>query len=78
MDRKRNTAAMEELIDVFNDMVRGVASARGHAHVSYLDLRPVLSNTPRKYDDDWDNELHPTREGFRKVAKAFDRHIRGL
>lgn len=77
-DTRRNTEVMEQLIDVFNEMIRGVARARGHGHVSYVDLRDVLVNSPRSYEKDWSNELHPTRQGFRKVAAAFDAHIKGL
>jgi lysophospholipase L1-like esterase len=74
-NRRANTAAMQELIDRFNDVIAGVAAQFTNAH--YLDLRPLLTNGP-KYRNDWDNELHPTEAGFRLVGNEFARALASL
>lgn len=67
-DDRRAFAAMKELIDRLNEMQREVAAASG-ANVVHVDLRPVLRSTP--YTLDWGNELHPTADGFVRVADAI-------
>lgn len=63
----------EALIDRFNGLLAGLAGASNLGHVVYLDLRPSLSNAlPRKYREDWGNELHPTKVGFEAVATALN------
>jgi lysophospholipase L1-like esterase len=72
-----NTQVMKIVIDAFNGMLASVVSAAGLAHVRYLDLRADLSNElPAKYRQSWDNELHPTRDGFKTVARSFDQLLR--
>jgi lysophospholipase L1-like esterase len=56
------------LIDRFNAMLASVAALPMFAHVRYVDLRNTLSPDPATYRLWWDNELHPTEEGFVKVA----------
>ncbi|MEO6597117.1 MAG: SGNH/GDSL hydrolase family protein, partial [Planctomycetota bacterium] len=54
----------------FNLMLRGLAKAGPFPHVRYVDLRAQLSNGP-DYKNSWANELHPTRQGFARVADKF-------
>jgi hypothetical protein len=73
-----STDLMVTLIDRFNDMVSSVASERALAHVHYVDLRRTLSAdlTGNRYRKAWANELHPTGDGFKRVAEKFDQAIR--
>ncbi len=63
-------AVVDELIDRFNTMLKSVAALSDFSHVRYLDLRSELPSGP-SYKDWWANELHPTRQGFKRVAKRF-------
>jgi hypothetical protein len=62
-----NKAILRTLIDRFNAMLKGVSATAGFGHVKYVDLRGTLSQSA-SYKDDWANELHPTKSGFRAVA----------
>ena len=68
---------MRALMDRFNVMVAALPSYPELAHVHYVDLRGTLS-TGADYQTWWDNELHPTREGFRAVTKKFADVLSGL
>jgi hypothetical protein len=59
-----------DLIDRFNDMLAGVVELPELSNVVYLDLRGTLS-TGDDYQDWWGNELHPTADGFERVANRF-------
>jgi len=61
---------MKDLIDQFNEMVKGIAGMAPFAHVRYVDLRGSLSNGA-DYKRWWGNELHPTGRGFEMVAGRF-------
>ena len=63
-------AIMTQLIDLFNQMLDRVTALPQFQHVTHIDLRGTLA-TGKSYQRWWDNELHPTREGFRKVAAKF-------
>lgn len=54
------------LMDKYNEMLARLVEEPGLEHVVYVDLRNIL--TSPDYRDDWDNELHPTRSGFDKIA----------
>ena len=69
-DLDKTTRMVGELIDRFNDMLRGVANTPGFGHVHYLDLRSTLPNGA-SYKTWWANELHPTKRGFSDVANKF-------
>lgn len=53
------------LIDKLNDLFALFEDPAND--VSYIDTRDVL-RTDRNYQKDWDNEMHPTRAGFRKIV----------
>jgi hypothetical protein len=61
---------MIKLIDHFNAMLRRVSRLPTFPHVRYLDLRGTLP-TGATYEEWWDNELHPTKRGFRAVTAKF-------
>lgn len=61
---------MQDLINRFNTMLEKVASIEQFSHVRYINLRNTLSNSD-DYPEWWANELHPTKKGFKKVAKQF-------
>ena len=76
VDLPRCTAIMKKLMDRFNDMLKSIPdSGPGLAHVTYLNLRGVLSNSLPGYKQSWDNELHPTKPGFEAVALEFRKVI---
>lgn len=69
-----NRAIVRDLIDAFNVMLQQVSSMSQFAHVKYVNLRGTLSQSAA-YKDDWANELHPTKDGFRAVAAKIAQHI---
>jgi len=80
MDVQANTKVMVDLIDRFNRMTSTVPKLDGFEHVTWVDVRPVLSNelTGDRYQSSWDNELHPTEAGFEAVADKFLEVLRAL
>ena len=75
-----NSSVMVDLIDAFNAMLATIPKEKGLEHVTYLDLRSVLSNelAGRAYRKSWENELHPTQSGFESVADEFSKVLLGL
>ncbi len=71
---------MVTLIDRFNALLGQIAGGPGLEHVRHVDLRGNLSQELRSrgYRDWWNDELHPTEQGFAKIAGRFDRVLRGL
>ncbi|MGH8658850.1 MAG: hypothetical protein ACREV4_10380 [Gammaproteobacteria bacterium] len=63
-------AIAKKLIDRFNDMLKKTVSIPELSHATYVDLRNTLSNAS-DYKKWWANELHPTPEGFKRVAAKF-------
>jgi lysophospholipase L1-like esterase len=70
-----NKAIVRTLIDAFNVMLQQVSAMPEFGHVRYVNLRGTLSQGAG-YKEDWANELHPTKEGFRAVAAKIAREIR--
>jgi len=69
---RSNAAQLRKLIDRYNAMMAELASSLPKVH--YVDLRGLLTSDPAKpYKKDWNDELHPTRSGFRRVADAFEK-----
>ena len=60
--------AIRQLIDAFNAMQVRIAADTPDVH--HVDVRGLLN------DDDWGNELHPTKDGFMKVATAIEAKLR--
>jgi hypothetical protein len=73
-DLAERVAIACDLIDRFYAMLGAVVATPAFAHVELVDLRNALSTqlANDRYKDWWGNELHPTRQGFRKVAGLFD------
>ena len=69
-DFGKNSAVIVKLIDRFNAMLKDVSATPGFGHVHYLNLRNTLEHD-RTYKKDWENELHPTEEGFKLVSRKF-------
>ena len=76
-NQKYNTETIQTLLDRINDEVlKGLDCTQtgGVKNVTYVNLRGILSNGP-DYREWWDDELHPTIPGYRKLAKQFEEHI---
>ena len=59
---------LHSLIDALNNMLSKLAQEYSD-NVHYIDLRPIIQ------DEDWENELHLTAQGFKKVADEFEQQI---
>lgn len=70
VDFGKNSAVVVKLIDQFNAMLKDVSATSGFGHVHYLNLRNTLKHDGT-YKKHWENELHPTEEGFKLVSKKF-------
>ena len=69
---------MVKLIDRFNTLLQGIAGGPGLGHLHHVDLRGTLSQRlqGKAYKSWWNDELHPTEQGFARVAAKFDQLIR--
>ena len=54
------------MIDEFNDRVLAPLEKDNAGFLAHVDLRDTLDPAA-----DWQNEIHATRDGFQKLAKAF-------
>ncbi len=77
-DLATNAGLVGDLIDRFNAMLQTLPDAAGLGHVTYLDLRQVLSSDLATYKKTWNDELHPTKPGFEAVAAEFARVVKGF
>ncbi len=73
-----NTGPMHEVIDRFNAMVSSLPSDPDLPNVRYVRLTGTLSAEPGQYTKDWANELHPSPDGFKRVAKRFEQVLSAL
>jgi len=73
-DLAERVAITRDLIDRMYAMLDAVVALPAFAHVKVVNLRNVLSTdlVNDRYKAWWGNELHPTQQGFTKVAKQFD------
>lgn len=75
-DPLRRAAVMRQLIDRFNRMLDELAAAPAlNGVLRVVDIRTVLRSDPADYKRDWANELHPTQDGFKRVAAAIEQAI---
>jgi hypothetical protein len=65
---------MAELIRRFNTMLTDLVELEGLEHVVHVNLRGTLQ-TGATYKRWWENELHPTRDGFLLIAERFARAV---
>ena len=74
-DLQANTNTMKKVIDRFNCMLSKLD--KKFDHVTHVDVRNCLSNKLKNcaYKEDWGDEMHPTDDGFEKVAKKFHEEI---
>jgi hypothetical protein len=75
IDLPKCTAIVKDLMDRFNAMLLTIPGQAGLGHVSVLDLRGVLPSAPGTYKSAWENELHPNKTGFDRVAQEFRKRI---
>lgn len=74
---KSRIALARQLIDRFNAMLQDLVGLPDFSHVRYIDLRNTLASG-KDYKKDWANELHPTREGFARIAQRFASELAAL
>lgn len=64
---------MQSLIRRLNDLLGELA--KQYPFVVHVDLQGTLRNAAPGYLQDWDNELHPVRDGFAALAAKIDAAI---
>lgn len=69
---KEDEDVMKSIIDDYNVMLESIPRLDNLSHVRYVKIVGTLSSDPGNYKSDWGNELHPTFEGFRRVADRFE------
>jgi lysophospholipase L1-like esterase len=76
-DLAERVAIARDLIDRLYAMLAAVVALPAFAHVQFVDLRNALSTdlVNGRYKAWWGNELHPTQQGFRRVAGLFDARL---
>ena len=76
-DLAERVAITRDLIDRMYAMLDAVTTLPAFAHVQVVDLRNSLSTdlVNDRYKVWWGNELHPTQQGFTKVAGLFDAQL---
>ena len=78
-DLTKNRKVMRDLINRLNGAANRVAAATPQAR--HVDLTGILARDPR-YDADytilWDNELHPTSEGYALLADEIVKALQAM
>ena len=76
-DLTERVTIARDLIDRMYAMLGAVVALPEFAHVGVVDLRNALSTdlVDDRYKAWWGNELHPTQQGFTKVAGLFDSRL---
>jgi hypothetical protein len=77
-DLRSNAAVVAALIDRFNAMMQTIPAAPEMSHVTYLDLRNTISSDLDGYKKSWNDELHPTKPGFGKIAAVYAQAIKAF
>lgn len=75
VDREEMQRIVDDLIDRLNAMQRDLVARRGDNRVRHVDLRKTLPRTG-DHTDWWQDELHPTSDGFDRIAGEFHKAIR--
>ncbi len=75
---QQNIETVHLLIDRFNAVLAQIPKEPGYENVCYVKITGTLSSTWEngEYQKDWGNELHPTRDGFKRVAAKFEESLR--
>lgn len=76
-DPHQRQQIVTQLIDRLNEMLASLGNVNGLGHVRHLDLRGTLKND-NTYTDWWDNELHPTKRGYRAIAAKYAEALSSL
>jgi len=71
---------VQSIVDEYNLQLERKIKCMTAANVVYLDLRGTLSNqiAKNKYQEDWQNEIHPSELGFRKLMRKYDVELDAL
>ena len=69
IDAPKQRAVAHVMVDLFNADLKALKTAHQTDFV-YVDLRGTLDP-----DTEWENEIHPTRDGFRKVKNEMLKRI---
>ena len=78
-DLARNTNTMRAIVTSFNEMLRSLHGGSGElTHVLYVDVLDCLTSDLAQYQEDWNDELHPTETAFERVAQRFHQQLDGL
>lgn len=76
---EKEKAVMKELINLYNTVLTEIAQLSPFKeYVRYVGVVPLLSSAPKVYKQYWENELHPTRRGFKIVAAKFNEVLKKL
>jgi lysophospholipase L1-like esterase len=70
---QRNRDILSKLLDRYNTMLRDVATLGSFPHVHYI---KVIGRVERQ--EDWSDEMHPAKSGFREIAAQFHDKISNL
>jgi hypothetical protein len=68
LSQAQGKVIIESLIDSLNEMLSNLAK-KYPDNVHYINLLHIISR------DDWENELHLSAQGFKKVADEFEKRI---
>lgn len=74
-DLARSTSLMKDLITALNDMFANLVQTEFQGKAFAVRLTGTLTHAD---PNEWDDELHPTADGFDKLAVALDQEIRKL
>ncbi|MCH7497888.1 MAG: trypsin-like peptidase domain-containing protein [Candidatus Marinimicrobia bacterium] len=68
--KQERRAIVREVMDGFNEMLAALAAGDNRIH--YIDLRGEIK------ESEWENELHLSNSGYRRMARKFDAKIRSI
>jgi lysophospholipase L1-like esterase len=68
LSQDQGKGIVKQLIDSLNEMLINLSNKYCN-NVHFIDLRRIIE------PNDWENELHPTAKGFKKIADEFEKKI---